>query len=219
MPSKKPSRNMPQKERGKHRPNTGLTKVKPRIEKRFAKVLRSRPLTIQRVHSIAKQIYAEYHWKSNATHVAPEKAVNAMSEALLNLYAHAINVKQGQTITARQLANAVRLMKITSSPTKPGIEKTRKVSEKLANGKTRALLENLEKIAFEQAGGRLLENYKARITKMKTEPKQTYWKDSTGRKRKIPFNDLAKLVEFASYKTATQLHEANGVLAVWLGKK
>ncbi len=225
MVIKKPGPNIGPKKGGSHRPSTTKTTVKPRTEKRFANVLRSRPLSTQRVHSIAKQIYAEYHWNPNPEHKAPEKAVNAMSEALLNLYAHAINTKPGQTVTARQLANGIRLIKLTrvglnvKGSNDTVVNKTRRIFEKLSNGKTRELLAHLEKIAFEQADGRLSKNYKAKIKKLEAEHKHAYWKDSTGRKRKIPLDDLAKMVEFASYRTATQLQEANSMLRLWLGKK
>ncbi len=225
MPPKKPSHGAAKKKGESHRPSTNLTKVKPKTEQRFAKVLRSRPLSTQRVHSIAKQIYAEYHWKSTAKHEAPTKAVNAMSEALLNLYAHAINTKPGQTITARQLANGIRLMKLTRAGlnvkgTNDAVaNKTRRVFERLANGKTRALLKNLEKLAFEQANGKLSKNYNTKIKQLETEHKHAYWKDSGGRKRKIPLDDLAKMVKFGSLKIAVELQETNGVLRLWLNKK
>ncbi len=221
MTPKKPVHTKSQKKGNRHRPNTKQTKVKPRTEKRFAKVLQSKtqPLSAQSVHSIAKKIYAEYHWKPDADHKTPEKAVNAMSEALLNLYAQALNIRTGQKINARQFANAIRLIKITNSEMKFGIEKTRRISEKLANGKTTALLENLEKIAFEQASGQLLKNYNKEIKNHETQHKHEYWKDNLGRNRKIPLKDLAKLVNFASHKTATRLYETNSVLRLWLGKK
>ena len=220
-----PRPNIDPKKGKSHRPSTNITKVKPRVEKRFAEVLRSRPLSTQRVHSIAKNIYAEYHWKSTSSHNAPEKAVNAMSEALLNLYAHAINAKSEQNVTARQLTNAIRLMKLTRAGLniKGGgdkvTNKTRRVFERLANGKTRALLENLEKLAFEQADGKLSTSYNKKIKKLETEHKQAYWKDPAGRKRKIPLDDLAKMVKFGSLKIAVELQETNGVLRLWLGKK
>jgi len=228
MPPKKPGKGtgpaiVPKKGKS-HRPSTNLTKVKPKTEQRFAKVLRSRPLSTQRVHSIAKQIYAEYHWKSTAKHEAPTKAVNAMSEALLNLYAHAINTKPGQKITARQLANGIRLMKLTRAGLNVKgtndvvANKTRRVFERLANGKTRALLEQLEKVAFEQADGKLSKNYDAKIKQLETEHKHAYWKDSSGRKRKIPLDDLAKMVKFGSLKIAVELSETNGALNLWLKK-